>query len=49
VNICAYALMSNHYHRVVRLDPELARGWSDQEVMARGLLMNTTHVVACKA
>jgi REP element-mobilizing transposase RayT len=35
VDICAYAVMSNHYHLVVRLDPELARGWSDEEVMAR--------------
>jgi REP element-mobilizing transposase RayT len=28
VDICAYAVMSNHYHLVVRVDPELARGWS---------------------
>ncbi len=35
VDLCAYAVMSNHYHIVVRLDPETAKSWSDQEVAER--------------
>jgi REP element-mobilizing transposase RayT len=35
VEICAYAVMSNHYHLVVRLNPDQARGWADAEVMER--------------
>lgn len=35
VDICAYAIMSNHYHLVVRLDRAQNQGWSDAEVVAR--------------
>lgn len=35
VDLCAYALMSNHYHLVVRLSPDRVAGWSDREVIQR--------------
>jgi REP element-mobilizing transposase RayT len=35
VDICAYAIMSNHLHLVVRLDPETAAQWSESAVMER--------------
>ena len=35
IDICAYAIMSNHYHLVVRVDREGASAWSDQEVIER--------------
>ncbi len=35
VNLCAYAIMSNHYHLVVHVDAEKAQGWSDTEVAER--------------
>ncbi len=35
IDLCAYALMSNHYHLVVRIDVERARGWSAREVVER--------------
>jgi REP element-mobilizing transposase RayT len=35
VNICAYAVMSNHYHIVLKIDLEAAQGWSDHEVAQR--------------
>lgn len=37
VDLCAYAIMSNHYHVVVRIDAEQARQWSDIEVAKRWL------------
>ncbi len=35
VEILAYAIMSNHFHLVMRVKPELARGWSAHEVAER--------------
>jgi len=35
VELCAYAVMSNHYHLVVKLAPEEAESWSDDEVLRR--------------
>jgi REP element-mobilizing transposase RayT len=33
VDICAYAVMSNHYHLVVHLNPEESSHWSDDKVL----------------
>jgi len=35
VDIAAYAIMSNHYHLVIRLTPEEADTWSDKDVLQR--------------
>ena len=35
IDVCAYAVMSNHYHIVVRLSPEQIQDASDQEVCRR--------------
>ncbi|WP_372972176.1 transposase [Marinobacter sp.] len=35
IDVCSYAVMSNHYHLVVKLSPEQAEGWGDDEVLAR--------------
>ena len=35
IDICAYAVMSNHYHIVVKLNPCEAEAWSDDEVLHR--------------
>ena len=37
IDICAYAIMSNHYHIVVKLAPEQAENWSHREVAERWL------------
>ncbi len=35
IDLCAYALMSNHYHLVVRIDPERAKEWSNHNIVER--------------
>lgn len=35
LNICAYAVMSNHYHVVLHVDPAQAKAWSSDEVIER--------------
>jgi len=35
VDLCAYAIMSNHYHIVVRIDVDKVKQWSDTEVAHR--------------
>jgi hypothetical protein len=37
IDLCAYAVMSNHYHVVVRVDRDMALTWSDREVAERWL------------
>ena len=37
INICAYAIMSNHYHVVLHVDKARAQGWSLEEVVERWL------------
>ena len=35
IDVAAYAVMSNHYHLVLRVDSERAKGWSNEEVLRR--------------
>ena len=35
IDVAAYAVMSNHYHLVLRVDAARARGWSNEEVLRR--------------
>lgn len=35
IDICAYAVMSNHYHVVLHVDAARAKGWSQHEVAER--------------
>jgi REP element-mobilizing transposase RayT len=48
IDICAYAVMSNHYHLVVHVDRSAARHWSDEEVAARwATLFSIPPLVEC--
>ena len=35
IDLVAYAIMSNHYHVVIRLDPDRQLAWSDERVINR--------------
>ena len=35
IDLCAYAIMSNHYHIVVKINAEQVKTWSDEEVARR--------------
>lgn len=39
IQLCAYAVMSNHYHLVVRLNPPESDSWSDDEVLKRWTML----------
>jgi REP element-mobilizing transposase RayT len=43
VDICAYAVMSNHYHLVLRIDRDRARAWSAEQVVERWLRLFSGH------
>jgi len=35
IEVCAYAIMSNHCHTVLKINAPLAQSWSDKEVIQR--------------
>ena len=35
IEVCAYAVMSNHYHVVLHLDAQTAKSWSDWTMLQR--------------
>jgi REP element-mobilizing transposase RayT len=46
IEICAYCVMSNHYHVILHVDKQSALNWDDQEVIERWrALFSLPHVV----
>jgi hypothetical protein len=43
IEVCAYAVMENHYHTVLRTRPDTVATWSDQEVASRWLKLFPRH------
>jgi REP element-mobilizing transposase RayT len=39
IEVCAYAILTNHYHLILRLLPHLAAAWSDRDVAIRWLTL----------
>ena len=46
VDLCAFAVMSNHYHVVLHVDRLEAEGWDDAEVIRRWRLLFAGHPLA---
>ena len=45
IDICAYAVMSNHYHQVVHINKEQAESLTDIEVIERWSLLHLKPVL----
>ena len=43
VEVCAYAVMANHYHTILRLRPDIVANWTDWEVATRWLTLFPQH------
>jgi len=43
IEVCAYAIMANHYHTILRLRPDIVAAWSDWDVATRWLTLFPRH------
>jgi putative transposase len=43
IEVCAYAVMENHYHTILRTRPDIVATWSDREVATRWLTLFPRH------
>ena len=43
IEVCAYAVMENHYHTILRTRPDIVATWSDEEVATRWLTLFPQH------
>ncbi len=43
IDVCAYAVLANHYHSILRLRPDIVAAWSDREVAIRWLRLYPPH------
>jgi putative transposase len=43
IEVCAYAVLENHYHSVLRTRPDIVAKWSDHEVATRWLTLFPRH------
>jgi hypothetical protein len=46
IDICAYAILSNHYHVVLHVDREKANGWTEREVITQWTQLYKGHLLA---
>jgi len=45
IDIAAYAIMSNHYHLVLRIDSDLAKSWSMDEIFTQYADLHSCHTI----
>ncbi len=48
IDTCAYAVMNNHYHLVLKIDTDKAKSLSNKEVISRWCKITKGHAVATK-
>jgi REP element-mobilizing transposase RayT len=46
IDVCAYAILSNHFHIVLHVDAEKAKGWTDQQVIEQWKRLYKGHMLA---
>ncbi|MET0123728.1 MAG: hypothetical protein ABW124_22075, partial [Candidatus Thiodiazotropha sp. 6PLUC9] len=46
IDICAYAILSNHYHVVLHVDSQKAKAWSEHEVILQWTQLYKGHLLA---
>ncbi|PST94008.1 transposase, partial [Photobacterium iliopiscarium] len=46
IDVCAYAVMSNHYHLVLKIDIEQQQKLTPEEVISRWLQLFSGHPIA---
>ncbi|MEW8528630.1 MAG: hypothetical protein AB2554_13285, partial [Candidatus Thiodiazotropha sp.] len=46
IDVCAYAILSNHYHVVLHVDADKAKGWTDQQVINQWMRLYKGHMLA---
>jgi REP element-mobilizing transposase RayT len=46
IDVCAYAILSNHFHVVLHVDAEKAKGWTDQQVIEQWCRLYKGHLLA---
>ena len=45
IDVAGYALMSNHYHLVLKINADMAEAWSDREVVSRWCRLFAGHAL----
>jgi REP element-mobilizing transposase RayT len=48
IDICAYAVMSNHYHLVLRVDQRRAKSWTQNEVVDHWTKLHSTPTLVAR-
>lgn len=48
INICAYAVMSNHYHLVLKIDVDKAKSLTQKDIISRWCQITKGHAIATK-
>jgi hypothetical protein len=43
IEVCAYAIMENHWHAILRIRPDIVASWSNREVAIRWLTLFPRH------
>jgi hypothetical protein len=46
IDLCAYSILSNHYHVVLHVDVDKAKGWSDRQVIEHWRKLYKGHMLA---
>ncbi|WP_186004061.1 hypothetical protein [Vibrio sp. AND4] len=48
IDVCAYAIMSNHYHLVLHINTASAGSWSDEEIAQRWTALHKAPLLAIR-